>query len=190
MKAVIGLGNPGEEYRLTRHNIGFQVVDEIARQVGARLKRKHASLVAEASLGGQKVLLAKPQTFMNGSGEAVVKLSETFSLDPSDFIVVHDDLDLDFGRLRIRFGGGTGGHRGIGSVRAGLSGGDFYRVRIGIGRPGRGEDPTRFVLSAFNRLEEDLIPEILQRSAAAVECLIRKGLDAARNAFNKRKLEA
>ena len=187
MKAVIGLGNPGEQYRGTRHNIGFLVVDEVAKKAGARFKKKHTCLLAEACRGSKKVLVAKPQTFMNCSGEAVRKLRDVFSLRRSDFIIVHDDLDLAFGRLQVRSGGGAGGHRGVASVQAELWGEDFFHVRIGIGRPGLAEDPVHFVLSSFSQEEQELVPEIVHRSADAVWCLISEGSETAMNRFNRKK---
>lgn len=189
MKAIIGLGNPGKKYQETRHNVGFMVIDEIAGRVGGRLlKHRYASL-RETKRASEPVLLAKPKTFMNQSGEAVMRLRDEFSLQPSDVILVHDDLDLSFGRLRIRRGGGNGGHRGVASVLTALGDPDFFRIRVGIGRPDAGEDPVDFVLSRFRREERAILPSILQRSADAAWCLVSEGAEVAMNRFNRKSPE-
>jgi PTH1 family peptidyl-tRNA hydrolase len=187
VKAIVGLGNPGEEYRKTRHNIGFMVIDEMARQASVRFKKKYGCLLGATHCDDETVLLAKPQTFMNGSGKATLRLRDSYSLHPSDLIVVHDDLDLAFGRLRIRSGGGAGGHLGVASVLSALAEGGFFRIRVGIGRPGFGEDPTDFVLSCFNAEEQELLQAIVQRSTDAAWCLVRDGPTIAMNRFSRKK---
>lgn len=187
MRVVVGLGNPGPGYEKTRHNVGFWVVERLAKRWGSQISRRaHRSLVGEAFLGGETVLLVKPQTFMNRSGEAVVRLRDFYHLPPSGFIVVHDDMDLAIGRIRVRENGGPGGHWGVESVIAALGARDFPRIKVGIGRPPAGEDPVDFVLHPFTPVEEESIFLAVERAVEAVEVLLKEGLQKAMSLFNVR----
>ena len=148
---VVGLGNPGPQYAKTRHNIGFMVAELLAGRIGASFKvhKRSGAEIATGRLGGRSVVLAKPRTFMNESGRQVGPLAKFYSVAPADVIVIHDELDIDFGRLRLKLGGGEGGHNGLRSVANALGTKDFQRVRIGIGRPPGRKDPAAFVLENF-----------------------------------------
>ncbi|HXG53362.1 MAG TPA: aminoacyl-tRNA hydrolase [candidate division Zixibacteria bacterium] len=186
MKLVVGLGNPGKKYERTRHNLGFVVVELVAERRGARLRsRRCDSLVGEAVFDGERVLLAKPQTYMNRSGAAVRALLKECGATPQDLIVVYDDLDLPFGRIRIRPGGSAGGHRGVQSILDELAGASFYRVRLGIGRPPEGVDPTDYVLEPFTPEEASRLGEFAGRAADAVACLLLEGPERAMGQFNR-----
>ena len=180
---VVGLGNPGENYAQTRHNIGFWVVDRLAARVNSAFtvhKRSGAEL-ATGRLAGRSVLLAKPRCYMNESGRQVAPLAKFHSVPPADVIVIHDDLDLDFGRIRLKCGGGEGGHNGLRSVAAALSSKDFHRVRIGIGRPPGRKEPAAFVLEKFTAAERAELPTICEQATDATELLIELGLEQAQN---------
>lgn len=186
MKLLAGLGNPGREYESTRHNVGFLVLDEIAGSAGARIDRnKFGAELGEATVGGVKTLLVKPQTYMNLSGEAVGAASRFYKVAPEDVIVVHDDLDLEFGRVQIKVGGGHGGHNGLRSLIAHI-GADFVRVRVGIGKPGKGQ-VVDWVLSGFDKKEGQELPFVIGRAADASRCIIQRGPTACMNEFNKRE---
>jgi len=191
---VVGLGNPGPTYTKTRHNAGFMVADELARRLGLSFRpaRGISAELATARLGssglvaqgaGTQVALAKPTTFMNDSGRAVRKLADFGKVAPDHIVVVHDELDLDLGRLRVKLGGGDNGHNGLKSIRSHLGTGDFYRVRIGIGRP-TGGDTVNYVLGAFPRSGAAELTDVIGRAADAVEMLLRDGLEHAQNQFN------
>ena len=186
MRVIVGLGNPGAEYQRTRHNVGFHVVDSLAHRWGIRLSRRSfLSLIGNGVWRGEKVLLAQPQTYMNRSGEAAVKIREFYHLPLSDFVIVHDDLDLPAGRVRIkRGGGGAGGNRGIASLIEAFGSKDFVRVKIGIGRPTGRQDPADFVLQPFTRQEEASILAAVDRAADAIETLLAEGLEQAMAVFN------
>ncbi len=189
MRVVIGLGNPGPEYDKTRHNVGFRVVERLAKRWKSRISRRaHRSLIGEGCWGRETVFLVQPQTHMNRSGEAVVRLRDFYHLAPSDFIVVHDDMDLTVGRIRVKENGGAGGHRGVESIIAGLGAEDFFRIRVGIGRPPAEEDPVDFVLRPFTLAEEESIFLAVERAVEAVEVLLAEGLQKAMNMFNARSL--
>src|SRR5574337_2224739 len=184
---VVGLGNPGPEYEASRHNVGFRVVDTVAGRVGMALTRcRYRSLFASCSLYGVQVLLVKPLTFMNESGFPVSRWQQALRLEPSRIIVVHDDLDLPTSQLRIKVGGGHGGHRGVRSVLEAIGSADFVRVKVGIGRPRDGQDAVKHVLGAFEECEGDAIQGVVQRAAAAVEALLQESLEAAMNRYNIR----
>jgi PTH1 family peptidyl-tRNA hydrolase len=188
---VVGLGNPGSEYRNTRHNLGFMVVDEVAHRLNSRVgDRDSDALVGSVRHPGQPggaVLLVKPQTFMNLSGRAVSRLLKKYHLGPEDLWVVYDELDLPFGKLRIREGGGAGGHNGVFSLIQDLGTQDFVRFRVGIGREGPG-DPIDYLLSDFNPEQMAAIPEIVKISADAVVDGLREGLPVSMNRHNGRGL--
>lgn len=186
MKVVLGLGNPGRKYAQTRHNLGFLVVDRIASENRVPVKRKKQdSLIGEWQTNGERVLLVKPQTFMNHSGEAARQLLRLFPFTVKDLIVIHDDLDLPFGRIRIRPRGGAGGHRGMVSLLEALGEEGFFRVRVGIGRPPTGIDPTDYVLQRFSPLESRHLEQIVSRAADAVHCLVKEGPQRAMETFNR-----
>lgn len=186
MKLVLGLGNPGRQYQRTRHNVGFLVVDRVASEHRVPVSRKkYRSLIGELQAGGEKVLLVKPQTFMNRSGDAVRELFRYLEVKTQDLVVIHDDLDLPFGRIRIRSRGGGGGHRGVLSVLEALGEENFFRVRVGIGRPPAGVDPTEYVLRSFSTAEAERLGEVVARAGDAVRCLLEEGLQRAMERFNR-----
>jgi PTH1 family peptidyl-tRNA hydrolase len=186
VKLVVGLGNPGKKHGGTRHNLGFLIVDEIARQKQVKIEKNLCdALVGEGSNDAERILLAKPQTYMNRSGESVKALLDHFGSTPKDLVVVYDDLDLEFGRIRIRLAGGAGGHRGILSIIDSLGGAPFYRVRIGIGRPPDGVGPVDFVLTPFTAEEVGRLDALVSRAAQAVGSLLRDGAERAMEQFNR-----
>lgn len=180
---VVGLGNPGPSYERTRHNVGFMIVDLLAERVGERFSghSKSGTDLLQARLDGRKVLLAKPRSFMNESGRPVALLARFFSVVPQHVTVVHDDLDLPLGTIRLKRGGGEGGHNGLRSVSQTLTTKDYQRVRFGIGRPPGRQDPADFVLKPFSAVERKQLETLLPDAADAVELLLRAGLAAAQN---------
>lgn len=180
---IVGLGNPGAGYQHTRHNAGFWVVDNLAERAGERFGRhkKSGALLASGRLGDQRVLLAKPQSFMNVSGRPTAALLAFHSLPATELIVVHDDLDLPLGTIRVKRGGGEGGHNGLRSISQALGSRDYLRVRFGIGRPPGRQDPADFVLKPFSTAEREHIPVLVTQAADAVELLLEKGLEATQN---------
>ena len=180
---VVGLGNPGENYARTRHNLGFMVADLLAARLGSKFKahKRSGAEVVTGRLAGRAVVVAKPRCYMNESGRQVGPLAKFYSVTPADIIVIHDDLDLEFGRIRLKLGGGEGGHNGLRSVVAALGTNDFQRVRIGIGRPPGRKDPAAFVLENFTAAERPEVPVICEQAADATELLIKLGLQAAQN---------
>jgi PTH1 family peptidyl-tRNA hydrolase len=186
VKLVVGLGNPGKKYEPTRHNLGFRVIDHLARQNDLSATSKRCdSLIAEGKWHGKKLVLAKPQTYMNRSGDSVKALLREFRAGTDDLVVVYDDLDLPFGRIRIRPNGSAGGHRGMVSIIDSLAGAPFYRIRIGIGRPPEGVDPADYVLERFSSEEAVLVSEIVNRAGDAVLALLESGGPAAMERFNR-----
>jgi PTH1 family peptidyl-tRNA hydrolase len=181
---VVGLGNPGREYSGHRHNVGWMVVDELARRHDASWRGKFSGQLAELRLDGHRVGLLKPETFMNESGRSVGAAARFFKLEPDAILVVHDEIDLEPGRLQARRGGGLAGHNGLRSVAAHLRSPDFLRLRVGVGRPGRGDPrrPADYVLANF--LPEDDAEMIVARAADAVETLDAEGLEHAQAQFN------
>ncbi|WP_227996816.1 aminoacyl-tRNA hydrolase [Nocardia australiensis] len=180
---VVGLGNPGPEYERTRHNVGFLVADVLAQRVGGRfaVHKKSGADLLQARLDGRQVLIAKPRSFMNLSGRPVAALARFFSVPPTEVIVVHDELDLPFGSVRLKRGGGEGGHNGLRSVSSALTTKDYLRVRFGIGRPPGRQDPADYVLKPFSSPERKEVPVIVEQTADAVELLLRVGLETAQN---------
>jgi PTH1 family peptidyl-tRNA hydrolase len=181
---VVGLGNPGREYAGNRHNVGWMVADELARRHGASWREKFGGRLAELRIDGHKVALLKPETYMNESGRSVAAARTFFKLEPDAILVVHDEVDLDSGRLQARLGGGLAGHNGLRSIAAHLKTADFMRLRIGVGRPGRG-DPrpvADYVLSDFE--PEDDRDGLVARAADAVETLDAEGLEPTQARFN------
>lgn len=182
---VVGLGNPGPGYAGNRHNVGFMVVDELARRVGGRFKAHKAGAdVLEIRLAGRRAVLARPRSFMNVSGRAVGATARFFKVPPTDVVVVHDDLDLEYGVLKLKRGGGEGGHNGLRSISATLGSRDYLRVRFGIGRPPGRMDPAAFVLHDFSAEQRRELGLLVDRSADAVEQLLAKGLTATQNQFH------
>jgi PTH1 family peptidyl-tRNA hydrolase len=188
VKLVVGLGNPGIEYQFTPHNLGFLTIDRIAQRCNVDVvSRRCQAATAKVKLAGHEVLLAKPETFMNLSGLSVRKLIEDLGLEPpNDLIVVHDELDLPFGVLRIKYRGGTAGHNGIESVIGSLGSEDFTRVRLGIQPDHPVRDGAKFVLAQFKKSQLEAVDDLIERGADAVEAILKEGLSAAMNRFNQR----
>ncbi len=187
MHLIVGLGNPGKEYLFSRHNLGFMVVDRLADDLGIRVTRSQFdALTGDGSMSGRRVMLAKPQTYMNLSGRSVSGLLNFYKLEMDSLIVVHDDLDLPFDTVRIKKGGGHGGNKGVMSIINQLGSPDFVRVRMGIGKPARKEMTDDHVLGKFYPEEMKVLPDILVRAADAVEAILKAGLAAAMNQFNQR----
>ena len=186
MKLIVGLGNPGKEYADTRHNIGFRCINRFAKRHGISLSQRGSQ--AQFGIGeveGQKVALAKPQTFMNLSGRAVKLLKQRFKTLPGDIWVIHDDLDLPLGKVRLSYGGGSGGHKGVESIITELGSRDFPRIRVGIGRPPEdGQDAVDYVLSDFDYDEREVIEDTITRVAEVILCLLDEGMTAAMNKYN------
>lgn len=188
---VVGLGNPGPAYAGHRHNVGYLVVDELARRMGGSL-RAHKSGRAEVLEGrlappgtpAPKVVLGRARGYMNESGGAVSTLAKFYGVEPDHLVAIHDELDIAFDTLRVKLGGGDNGHNGLRSLRASLGTGDFYRVRVGIGRPPGRQDPADFVLSNYSSAERKVLPFQVDRAADAVECLVDRGLAETQQRFN------
>lgn len=180
---VVGLGNPGPQYAKTRHNIGFMVADLLAARMGAAFKvhKKSGADIVTGRLGHRPVVLAKPRTFMNESGRQVGPLAKFYSVLPTDLIVIHDELDIEFSQIRLKLGGGEGGHNGLRSIANALGTKNFQRVRVGIGRPPGRKDPAAFVLENFSATERTEVPTLCELAADACELLIDVGLEAAQN---------
>jgi PTH1 family peptidyl-tRNA hydrolase len=182
---IVGLGNPGQEYVGNRHNVGRMVVECLAGRMGARFKRHRARAdIAEGTLESELVTLGIAHTYMNLSGGPVAALRDFYKISPGRIVVVHDDLDLPFGEIRLKLGGGAGGHNGLRSISSALGTQDYYRVRFGIGRPPGRMDPAAFVLRDFSTSERKELPLLIERSADAVEALLHEGLERAQNAFH------
>ena len=191
MKLIVGLGNPGRIYAHNRHNIGFICLNHFAKAQGIRFGKKQGrARIGIGEVAGSKVVLAKPQTHMNLSGQSVSRLVQKFDINLNDLLVIHDDLDLPLGKIRIRQGGSSGGHKGVDSVISSLGSQDFLRLRIGIGRPATssGEiseaDIIAYVLSDFTSDEKQVITQVLPRVSEAILCLLSEGLAAAMNKYN------
>jgi len=182
---VVGLGNPGEEYARTRHNVGAMVVEDLAKRHHVTFSsHKSGNRIAEFKLGSISVTLARPNSYMNTLGPQVRSLRDFYSIENSHLIALHDELDIDFSAIRIKFAGGENGHNGLKSMTASLAGPEYHRIRLGIGRPPGRQDPADFVLKNFNATERDLLPSFLDRSCDAVESLIQDGLERAQSNFN------
>jgi PTH1 family peptidyl-tRNA hydrolase len=181
---VAGLGNPGREYERTRHNAGWMVVDELARRHGGSFRSKFSGQLSETRLDELKLALLKPETYMNVSGQSIGAARKFFKVDPADVLVVHDDVDLEPGRLQAKFGGGLAGHNGLRSIAQALGTNDFLRLRIGVGRPGRGDrrSVADYVLGGFE--PEVDVDSLIGRSADAVETMARDGLEEAQRRYN------
>lgn len=182
---IVGLGNPGRRYAHTRHNIGFDTVDALAKRLDASSRRERFQAeIVEATDDQARLVLVKPLTMMNRSGQAVAQLARWYRCEPEQLLVVYDDLDLPFGRLRLRRGGGAGGHNGVSSVIQQLGVSDFHRLRIGIGRPPSG-NAVGYVLSRFSAEEAQRVPEIIDQACDAILCWRRDGIEQAMNVYNR-----
>ncbi|MCM3883995.1 aminoacyl-tRNA hydrolase [Frankia sp. R82] len=182
---VVGLGNPGPDYAGNRHNAGFMVVDLLAERAGARLKSHRSRAdVAEVRLAGTRVVLARPLSFMNLSGGPVTAVRSFFKIEPARIIVVHDELDIPFGTVRLKQGGGDNGHNGLRSITSSLGTRDYLRVRVGVGRPPGRMDPAAFVLRDFGSTERRELPLLLEHAADSVEMLITHGLESTQNRYH------
>jgi PTH1 family peptidyl-tRNA hydrolase len=183
---VVGLGNPGTRYAGTRHNAGSRALERLASRLGVKLRSSRAlARTGDAHLEGQRLVLACPTTYMNESGRAVAALMRQKGIEPGRLIVVHDEIDLPAGALRVKFGGGTAGHHGVDSVVAALGTKDFYRIRIGVGRPMNPfHDPSKFVLEPISKADAPVLVDVEARAAEAVLSLIRSGLEPTMNKFN------
>jgi PTH1 family peptidyl-tRNA hydrolase len=188
MHVIVGLGNPGSRYAATRHNVGFAVAEELARRGQLSWDPpRYGSRLAQGSIDSEQILLVEPQMYMNMSGAALSQLQPP--VIAAELIVVHDDIDLDCGRVRIKCGGGSGGHRGVESITE-CYGPAFVRIRVGVGRPSTGENAAEYVLSPFTSLERESIDAAVQRAADAIECILRHGTEVAMNRFNTRSNSA
>ena len=185
MYVVVGLGNPGKQYDKTRHNVGFDVIDILAEEYGISVSKiKHKALIGEGRVGSEKVLLVKPQTYMNLSGETLIDIYNYYKVDMENIIVIYDDIDLDVGKIRIRKKGSGGTHNGMRSIVKCLGATDFPRVRVGVSRPMPGQDLADFVLSRFRKEEADDLATGLDKAYRAVDCMIRENIDMAMNKYN------
>jgi len=185
VKVIVGLGNPGLTYRKTRHNLGHMVVGRLARERGIGFRRgRFECTQGEGTIGEERVLLVRPQTFMNRSGACVAPLMRHLGLPPSDLLVICDDVNLELGRLRLRRSGSAGGHKGLGSIIQRLGSDEFARLRLGVGRPPGDPDLVDHVLSSFRRSEWPLVEELLARAAQAAETWVCHGAEEAMNRFN------
>ena len=186
MKLIVGLGNPGKRYERTRHNLGFWVVDRLAQQHRVEVKKKLCdALVGEWCDDGERIVLAKPQTFMNRSGLTVKGLLHEYYGAAENLLIAYDDLDLPFGRIRIRVKGSAAGHRGILSILENLGDAPFSRLRVGIGRPPGGVDPADYVLSPFDSEEAAEVDKVVGRAAEALDCILREGSQRAMELYNR-----
>ena len=185
MYVIVGLGNPGKQYEHTRHNVGFDVIDILAKEYGISVtKIKHKALIGEGRVGSEKVILVKPQTYMNLSGETLIDIYNYYKVDSNNIVVIYDDIDLEVGKIRIRKKGSGGTHNGMRSILKCLGTNEFPRVRIGVSKPRQGQDLADFVLSRFRKEEADDIQGGLEKAAKAVDCMIRENLDLAMNKYN------
>ena len=185
MRLIIGLGNPGAKYHNTRHNLGFACVDQIAKRWGISPgERRAKAVVSRGQRAGQELVLAKPRTFMNGSGEGVSYLLDRFAVNLEDVLVIYDDMQLPLGRLRIRPSGSDGGHKGVRSIINSLRTEDFPRVRLGIGYPPDREDPVDYVLGRFSKEDSIVVDRAVETVIDVAECWLEEGIDETMNRFN------
>ncbi len=191
MYVIVGLGNPGLKYKKTRHNVGFDVVDLLADRYGIAVKEnKHKALIGKGVIEGQQVLLAKPQTFMNLSGESVIDILNFYKLDPEkDLLIISDDVNLDVGAIRVRSKGSAGGHNGLKNIIAHTHTENFARVRVGVGKVAPGEDMINHVLGRLNRTERKRLERTYEMAADAAVCVMTQGTEAAMNAYNGKVVE-
>jgi len=187
MYIIVGLGNPGKEYAGTRHNIGFEVIDEIARQNGISMDgKKHKAIYGKGTIDGYKVILAKPQTYMNLSGESVRELTDFYKVNEEELIIIYDDISLDIGQLRIRKKGSAGGHNGIKSIISHLGTQEFTRIKVGVGDKPKGYDLADYVLGHFSKTEKPLTEKAVSFAAEAAKAIVTTNADTAMNLYNKK----
>ena len=190
MKILVGLGNPGADYARSRHNVGFMVLDAYAKSLAVSFRKSSPRIhtahgtVQDRNRNDERVILAKPQAYMNRSGSAVLELLRETGAEPSDLLVVHDELDLDLGRLRLKSKGGHGGHRGVQSIIASRQTHQFRRLRVGVGRPPAHQAADKYVLSVFLPEERSVVQETIKRSVTALDCFIKEGPEATMNRFH------
>ena len=184
---VVGLGNPGPTYASTRHNVGYLVADVLAARAGGSWKKHKSGRadVIEGRLAGERAVLGRCRSYMNESGGPVSTLAKFYDVEPDHLVVIHDELDIDYGMLRVKFGGGDNGHNGLKSIRQSLDTGDFFRVRVGIGRPAGRQNVHDFVLKPYTAAERKDLPTYVEEAADAVESLLTQGLEATQSAFNR-----
>ncbi len=188
MKVIVGLGNPGKKYENTRHNIGFAAIDYIAEKEGININTgKHKALVGTGYIDGVKVLLVKPQTFMNLSGESLRPIMDFYKLEPEDFLVIFDDIDLDVGRIRVRRKGSAGGHNGMKSIISHLGSMEFPRIKIGVGAKPAGYDLADYVLGHFTRADQEILEERFEDVYDAAKLIVGDDITEAMNRHNKKK---
>jgi peptidyl-tRNA hydrolase, PTH1 family len=186
MRLIVGLGNPGPQYAFTRHNLGFMVVAALSEDWDIPLKsHKLDALWGQGRVDGEAVVLAQPLTYMNLSGRAVARLLHYWKLNPAELVVIHDDLDVPAGRVKLAMGGGAGGHRGVLSIMNAMDTAEFYRVKMGLGRPPPGMPPEAYVLKPFTKEELEDAAELVEKAVQAVKVLVAEGLAAAQNRFHK-----
>jgi PTH1 family peptidyl-tRNA hydrolase len=192
MKLIAGLGNPGRQYKHNRHNIGFQCIDHFARLHSIAFNKNQCqSRVGSGEIDGVKIVLAKPKTFMNESGRAVSLLLRKYKIPVHELLVIYDDMDLPLGKLRLKHGGSSGGHKGINSILSSLGHKNFHRIRLGIGHPLRekklawdNDIVIEYVLSDFNRDESEIVSTVIERAAEAIQCVLLEGIESAMNKYN------
>lgn len=184
MKVIAGLGNPGEKYAYTRHNIGFMVISELADRFKVNSSYKFDGLVGDFFFGGEKIILFQPMKYMNTSGQPIFKLMDYFQIEPEDLLVIHDDLDLELGRMRFKQNGSSGGHNGIKSIINNLGTNEFKRLKIGIGRPPENLPVPDFVLTTFQGEEKDISKKVVEEAASAVELMLKENIMKAMNKYN------
>lgn len=187
-KLIVGLGNPGREYELTRHNIGFLTLDYLGDQFRLQWKEKFKGFYAVTTIGDEQFIFLKPQTYMNLSGESVQPCAKFFKVDNPDILVVHDELDLDFGAVSLKNGGGLAGHNGLKSIAKLMGGNNFLRLRLGIGRPKYG-DVSNHVLSPFNEEEDPYLEDFIELGGDAVKAFCEKGFSRAANSYSKKSIK-
>ncbi len=191
MYIIVGLGNPGKQYDRTRHNVGFEVIDVLADRMGIHVEEKKSKgLWGKGILAGEKVVLIKPQTYMNLSGECVRAAADFYKVPAEDILVIHDDIDLEPGQLRIRGKGSAGGHNGIKNIIAHLGTQEFPRIKVGVGEKPKGMDLADYVLSHFSKGEQERMDEAYREAADAVELFLAEGIDKAMNRYNAKKKDA
>ena len=189
LRLVVGLGNPGDAYLKTRHNAGFMVVDEVAEAFSIPLvKRKFDTIFGRGSVDGVEIILIKPMAFMNLSGPPVLKIANYFKILCEDMLVIHDDIDLVLGRLKINEKGGDGGHKGVRSLMDAFGGGDFMRLRVGVGRPEAGISAADYVLDGFSAKEKEVLDQIITKARDAVVTILCKGTKEGMNRFNNKRI--
>jgi PTH1 family peptidyl-tRNA hydrolase len=182
----VGLGNPEPRYAANRHNVGFRVLDALGQRAGVSWSERFQGRLGQGKLGEEKVLLLEPMTFMNRSGESVVKATQYFKVNLDQTVIVHDEMDIDFGRLQLKRDGGSGGHNGLRSIEASLRSPDFLRVRVGVGRPPARWDAADWVLSDFDAAETEKLAAVVQAAADACQMVVERGMSAAMNQYNRR----